>query len=257
MTGMTRMYHISGDDHAVSPVIGVMLMIVVVVIIAAIVAGFSGGLLGKVNENAPTLSMDIKIINMGSWTGSGFYATVTQVSKPISTRDIRIITSWSATDQTSHATITGGNTSLPGSTNVVALGDPANRVNMVAPFGNGPGVNGSASVAGSIGSDFSMYSSPWQQFGNYTLIGGTTLTAQPCGGNLTSSSTTQGYGVGVSGINNMFQYEPTGTVYDDPATTVLGPGWENLQAGDRVNVKVIYVPTGSIIFQKDITVTEG
>ena len=31
--------------------------------------------------------MDVKIINMGSWAGSGFFATVTQVSKPISTKD--------------------------------------------------------------------------------------------------------------------------------------------------------------------------
>lgn len=248
---MIRKY-IPGDEQAVSPVVGVMLMIVVVVIIAAIVAGFSGGLIGKVNENAPTLSMDIKVINMGSWANSGFFATVTQVSKPISTRDIKIITSWSATDRTSHATITGGNTTLPGSTNVVALGDPASSVSMVAPFGNGPGINGS--VAQSGGTDFSMFSSPWQQFGNYTLLGGTTLTAQPCGGNLTASSTTQGYGVG---DNNLFKYVPEGSDYLDPTTAVLGPGWENLQMGDRVNVKVIYVPTGSIIFQKDIPVTEG
>lgn len=253
MTGMTRISHSSEGEHAVSPVVGVMLMIVVVVIIAAITAGVSGGLIGKVNENAPTLSMDIKVINMGSWANSGFYATISQVSKPISTRDIKIITSWSATDRTSHTTITGGNTVLPGSTNVKKLGDPATSVSRVAPFGTGPGVNESSSMP--IGS--SDFSSPLQQFGNYTLLGGTTLTAQPCGGDATSGSFSEGYGVTVSGETNLFEYVPDGSEYLDPTTTVLGEGWENLQAGDRVNVKVIYVPTGSIIFQKDIAVTEG
>jgi hypothetical protein len=55
----------------------------------------------------------------------------------------------------------------------------------------------------------------------------------------------------------MYQYTPSGTTYLDPASAVLGPDWESLQAGDRVNVKVIYMPTGSVIFQKDIPVTEG
>ncbi|MDD1702034.1 MAG: type IV pilin [Methanoregula sp.] len=247
----TRKY-IAGDEHAVSPVVGVMLMVVVVVIIAAIVAGFSGGLIGKVNENAPSLSMDIKVINTGSWTGSGFFATVTQVSKPISTKDIKIITSWSATNRTSYATITGGNTTLPGSANVNAVGDPATLVNLTAPFGAGPGVNGSVSLASSD-ADAVNLSSRWQQFGNYSLMSGTTLTAQPCGGNLeTGAKATIGYGV-----TNMYQYEPAGTVYADPATAVLGPEWESLRAGDRVNVKVIYVPNGAVIFQKDIAVTEG
>jgi archaeal type IV pilus assembly protein PilA len=40
---------INGNDRAVSPVVGVMLMLVVVIIIAAIVSGFAGGL---VNSNS-------------------------------------------------------------------------------------------------------------------------------------------------------------------------------------------------------------
>ncbi len=42
---------IQGNDRAVSPVIGVMLMLVVVIIIAAIVSGFAGGL---INSNSKT-----------------------------------------------------------------------------------------------------------------------------------------------------------------------------------------------------------
>jgi archaeal type IV pilus assembly protein PilA len=249
---MTTRKYMSGNENAVSPVVGVMLMVVVVVIIAAVVAGFAGGLIGKVNENAPSLSMDIKVINTGSWSGSGFFATITGVSKPISTNDLKIITTWSATNRTSYVTITGGNTTLPGSANVKALGDPATLVNLTAPFGSGPGVNGSVALS-SRDTDAANLSSRWQQFGNYSLMAGTTLTAQPCGGSLdTGTKAATGYGV-----TNLFQYEPAGEEYADPATAVLGPQWESLRAGDRVNVKVIYVPTGSVIFQKDIAVTEG
>jgi len=244
-------YRISEKEHAVSPVVGVMLMLVVTIIIAAVVAGFSGGLIGKVDNKAPSLSMDAKIINMGSWAGSGFYATVNSVSVPIATRDLKIVTSWSATNRTDYVTILGGNTSLSGSTNVNVVGDPATTVNLVAPFGGGPGVNGSETI-GSV--DIVVnFSSRWQQFGNYSLMAGTTLAAPACGGNLDTGEKAQtGYGV-----INMFQYEPAEPTYVDPATAVLGARWENLKAGDRVNVKVIYMPTGAIIFQKDIAVTEG
>lgn len=43
---------IQGDDRAVSPVVGVMLMLVVVIIIAAVVSGFAGGLINS-NGKAP------------------------------------------------------------------------------------------------------------------------------------------------------------------------------------------------------------
>jgi FlaG/FlaF family flagellin (archaellin) len=256
---MTRIYHTSGDEHAVSPVVGVMLMLVVTIIIAAVVAGFSGGMLGNVDEKAPTLTMDVKIVNMGSWVGSGFFATVTSVSGPISTGDIKIVTSWRAARSSSDAfqSISGGNTTLPGITNVNALGDPTIPVSRVAPFGTGPGINGSATI-GSVDTNAATFSSRWQQFGNYSLMSGTTLTAQPCGAasldtiGASSPSAQNGYGV-----QTMYQYTPSGTTYLDPASAVLGPDWESLQAGDRVNVKVIYMPTGSVIFQKDIPVTEG
>ena len=38
---------------------------------------------------------------------------------------------------------------------------------------------------------------------------------------------------------------------------VLGGGWEQLRAGDIVNIKVIDTPTGTAIFSKDVAVTEG
>ena len=55
MTRRTKNY----KESAVSPVIGVMLMLVVTIIIAAVVSGFAGGLAGK-EKAAPSLSMDVQ-----------------------------------------------------------------------------------------------------------------------------------------------------------------------------------------------------
>ena len=55
----------SNKDDAVSPVIGVMLMLVVTIIIAAVVAAFATGLGGDV-DMAPTAALDITVYNDGN-----------------------------------------------------------------------------------------------------------------------------------------------------------------------------------------------
>ena len=90
-----------GCDDAVSPVIGVMLMLVVTVIIAAVVSGFAGGLVGgEGSQKVPSLSMDVSIINSGTFRGSGFSAKILGVSEPIPTKDLKIVTSWDTTVKT-------------------------------------------------------------------------------------------------------------------------------------------------------------
>jgi len=206
-----------------------------------------------------------------------------------------------------------------------------------APFGTGPGVNGTESV------DITRtLSAPGQQFGNYTLMQGTTLSARPIGAADSTSlgSSGQGNSFGGYGASNVsYQYwvpevttttedttacygwggdsyvvwltgdtcaetligwgltqgtgpdgdpskfyvvvqpgtttttpgyyqsvaETTGKKYlytkcgdscIDPVKTVLGTTWNNLNWGDTVNVKVIHIPTGKVIFQQDVPVTE-
>ena len=46
------------EEHAVSPVIGVILMVAITVILAAVVGSFVLGLAGDVSENAPTVQID-------------------------------------------------------------------------------------------------------------------------------------------------------------------------------------------------------
>lgn len=246
-------------QDAVSPVVGVMLMLVVVIIIAAVVAGFSGSLVGNSKQKAPTLAMDVKVVNTGSWTGSGFFASVTGVSEPILTKDLRIVTSWTAANGGNPTS--GGAAVVPnnGTSNIDVLFDPSvslDGTTYVAPFGSGPGVNASRGI--SSGPTYLAFSEPRQQFGNYSLVSGTAISAIPCGaqnatsiGN-SSASATDGYGMGTR-----YHYSSGATGKTDAATAVLGTNWQLLRAGDKVNVKVVYGPTGSVIFNKDIPVTEG
>ena len=138
-------------DSAVSPVIGVMLMLVVTIIIAAVVSGFAGGLMGGSNQKAPTLSMDIKFDNSGSGI-TNFSATVNSVSESIPTRNIKIVTSWTTTN--SSGSVYGGATVIKGSN---------------APWGFGPGVESQTAD--------NTFSNPNSSFGNYTLKAGTGLVA--------------------------------------------------------------------------------
>jgi len=95
-----RMFDICRRESAVSPVVGVMLMLVVTIIIAAVVSGFAGGLIESGGQKTPSLAMDVQIANSGNYRGSEFAATVTGVSEPIHTSDLKIITSWTTTVKT-------------------------------------------------------------------------------------------------------------------------------------------------------------
>ena len=75
------------QENAVSPVVGVMLMLVVTIIIAAVVSGFSGGLIGGKQQKTPTLAMDVKVVNSGTSATSGFFATITGVSNALQSRN--------------------------------------------------------------------------------------------------------------------------------------------------------------------------
>ncbi len=237
-----------GSEDAVSPVVGVMLMLVVTIIIAAVVSGFAGGLMGD-KQKAPSLSMDIKISNTGSWIGSGLTASVIGVSEPISTSDIKLVTSWTAKDDDGHV-IVGGATIIPGAaySNESLLGCAG------APYGFGNGVNGIHNVT----SPYSIH----QTFGNYTILQGTGLLAVPAGAAKedldavggSAKSDNSGYGVATK-----YQYtdeydEDTGTKLD-PTQFVLGKRWQHLRAGDKVSINFIHLPTGRVVFSKEVIVT--
>jgi len=259
-------------DSAVSPVVGVMLMLIVVIIIAAVVSGFAGGLM-KGTQSAPQLVMDVKIANNGYYPSSYFKAEVTSVSAPIKTSDLKIVTSWSNTGNRSGEVIRGGSVVTPGVTNfnvtyITESGQtlPSVPWQMVCPQGEGPGVgyNGTETSNGlpyegmgainqsSIGTTVTNYS--W--FGNYYLQAGTVMFAQPFGAKYDGTAFTVGYGTGQQWL---YTYGTTSeavftTDNTDEMQAVLGQKWYLLRPGDIVNVKVIHIPSGKTIWQGDVPV---
>lgn len=245
-------------ESAVSPVIAVMLMLVVTIIIAAVVSGFAGGLANSNSAKAPSMSMDVKIVNTGTWIGSGIFATVTGVSEPIRTKDLKITTQWK-----SRSGVSGGNTTVGNTPNVnmnVGMGKGL-LTNIKAPIGFGPGINGTSDSMSGI-----FLEKQW--FGNYTLVAGTSMSAVPYGtqsgkaiGGAKGSSDTGGYGNGATaGTSTPYTYTIGGSwvdSYTDPTMAVLGKGWENLTAGDTVQFSVIHIPSGKTIFDRPVVVTEG
>lgn len=86
-------------DSAVSPVVGVMLMLVVTIIIAAVVASFAGGLVTN-TEKAPTTMLNVHIYSATDVGGtmSSTYApdfTIDDLSgDPLDTSELKITFSW-------------------------------------------------------------------------------------------------------------------------------------------------------------------
>ena len=81
-------------DAAVSPVVGVLLMLVVTVIIAAVVSGFAGGLT-RGADKTPQVALDVNFVR----TAYGAEIVIKHLGgDPINTKTTEIITSW--TNQT-------------------------------------------------------------------------------------------------------------------------------------------------------------
>ncbi len=258
------MQKIKISEPAVSPVVGVMLMLVVTIIIAAVVSAFAGGLTGA-QQKAPSISMDVDIGNTGS-DHSYFDIHVNSVSDSINTKDLKLVTSWKTTmkDNSSaelsqamknvpNGTVfSGGNTTLPNVANTVyhscRKATSCNVVSKVLPYGYGPGV-ASWGAFSSIPPD--MY------FGNYSLMSGTTLHAYPVGGFSAKGSEVtvpSGYGA-----DTLYHYTvASGGSFQagdcDGMIALLGGGWGNLRAGDTVNVKLIHIPSGKAIYDSDVSV---
>ncbi|HXX55746.1 MAG TPA: type IV pilin [Methanoregula sp.] len=265
------------NDKAVSPVVGVMLMLVVVIIIAAVVSGFAGSLMGG-TKSAPQLAMDVHIANNGVYSTSYFKAAVTSVSAPINTHDLQIVTSWSSQPMVNGAVIKGGGNATPGVTNFNVAYDAESSQSsgsppvwrMISPQGDGPGVgqNGTETSYGrpyegtgatdmtSIGQN-GITNYTW--FGNYNIEAGTVLFAQPFGAKYDGTNFSVGYGTAAKWAYN-YGTDSSGATFSpypqsvDEMQAILGQNWYTLRPGDTVNVKVIHIPSGKVIWQASVPV---
>jgi FlaG/FlaF family flagellin (archaellin) len=232
-------------DEAVSPVIGVMLMLVVTIIIAAVVSGFAGGLMGG-SEKAPAASFKTVIKNGGGWGNSMFDIRVLATDQGIPTKDIKIVTSWKSKDGYSNTTTITGPVSAGAENTWTDNG--ARRYH--GPIGHGEGIPRPDGTSEYTGAPMAGTYWPGQHFGNYTLVAGTSMHSSPGGGMTTGTS-------GGYGNPTLYQYG-YGTSFsatdNDAMMAVLGWDWFHLRAGDVVNVKIIHLPSQKVIYDEGIVV---
>lgn len=236
---------IKWKENAVSPVVGVMLMLVVTIIIAAVVSAFAGGL-GSTVQKAPTVSAETSIINTGYYYGSQFTMVITGVSEPIPTKDVKLVTSWKAKNGNVSRTVVVSD----GLVDNYRYGSGNNTVKGIAPWAAGPGTDG-----------FGMFvtKTPNQHFGNYTLTSGITMRAYPMGPWGPTPSDAGGYGplsptyTYVDGT----RFKPISGNETDAMQAVLGKTWNDLRPGDIVNVKLIHIPTGKLMYEQNVVVKGG
>lgn len=224
-------------DAGVSPVVGVMLMLVVTIIIAAVVSAMAGGL-GTTSTKAPTLSMDVTIKNTGVAKTSYILFDVKATSEAIPTKDIKIITSWSSNNG-----IKGGNTTAAGLNFPNSITGTDEKDKYQSPLGFGDGVT----ISG-IKQNTSTPYDPGQMFGNYSLTPGTTMKNSAW-----YTSISDGYGYGTSSYSYPESYASNSFV--DGMQAILGGNWNATRPGDHINVNIFHIPSGKVIFSKDVVVT--
>ena len=233
-------------ESAVSPVVGVMLMLVVTIIIAATVSAFAGGLVGT-TDKAPQVALDVKINNklvdytddpygygpMGTIGMEPTLAITHLGGDPIDTSRLKIITMW--TNRTTQEPNYRETTALPSSDTpqeyktgkyVNLTLTTANVQNMYNSKYHEPYLLISGQLPGS-------YPDVW--FGNFILKPGDVMKAQ-------------------GSLGTVSNYYATESCYDE--YSVIKDAML-LSGRDVVNVKLIDIPTGQIVFEKDVYVTEG
>lgn len=219
-------------ESAVSPVVGVMLMLVVTIIIAATVSAFAGGLVGT-SDKAPQAAFDVKIVNEG-WSVTMAFTHLG--GDPIDTARTKLITSW--TNRTTKVPYYRETTALP-------VSDTPQE------YKSGYYVNLSLETA-NVNYDYGYGATKYHE--PYFVIPGD----MPADG--TGEEVSLWYGNFILKAGDVMKEMMSINNAAIPATydnySVIKEGLI-LSSKDVVNVKLVDIPTGQIIYDKDIYVTEA
>jgi len=221
------------DSKAVSPVIGVMLMLVVTVILAAAVSSTSSGLM-KTTDAAPTAVFDVKIakdVEAVGMSGNLSYITIKEVTgDAIQTENLKIVTT--------NPNAEGGN-----GTREKLPSDIVTYTGYGNPVGNVPYWN---NLAAGDGTGFSSTNTE-VFFGNYTVKPGISMTAQDYSEDYLGTPYTYATWDETTGDYNTATYD-VGQMQD------MFADWDSVEKGDFLNVKIVDLKSGKVIFTSDVEV---
>lgn len=217
-------------DSAVSPVVGVMLMLVVTIIIAAVVAAFAGGLISTTSV-APKASLETTITLDGGMSGNNAMTIKHLGGDPIDTGDVKLVTSW--TNRTTKEVNYRETTALPFTQTQTAFNTNGNLTNLSL-------VN--ANVNNSWGA---IYQDPY-------FVVPSTLPSQ------SEETVKLWFGEYIFRAGDILKADASlNPAVDSYADHSLIKNSEWLSKDDVVTVQLIHIPSGNLIYEKDVYVTEA
>ncbi|WP_135606020.1 type IV pilin N-terminal domain-containing protein [Methanococcoides sp. NM1] len=233
---MKRKMKLVNDSRAVSPVIGVMLMVVVTVVLAAAVSSSSQGILDGV-EQAPSAVFSVEIVkdidgNMGSGITTS-YMSIRHVSgDSIDTKDISILTI---------------NPNARGDNGVMEV--HPNKVNTNVHCSGGGNYIGTVPFW-NRGATLDTQENSF--FGEYILEPGRSMVADEW----------SNYDKATWDDNNgeEWRYRSSGSFPVDPEVDpitgmqAMFADWDSVRSGDHVTVKIIHNPSQKVIFDSEVRV---
>ena len=184
------------QDPAVSPVVGIMLMLTVTLILAAIISGFAGGI-AHTQQKPPQLLFEASMVNDITTPANSFLEIrVISVSEGIHTRDLKLQTEWR------------NQSSQPNRR--VIMPNSVNANGKTYPLGYGPGVQSEDGAS---------------DFGNYTLLAGTRMNVNNSVPTSMDAVLSDGWNAKTGGINDgtpiriQFVHVPSGAIIADKEIT--------------------------------------
>ncbi|MFA5237250.1 MAG: type IV pilin N-terminal domain-containing protein [Methanoregula sp.] len=246
-----KMQKTKQNEHAVSPVVGVMLMLVVTIIIAAVVSAFAGGLVAQ-KERAPQATLDCHI----TWDGGAMSGVPGPIftmkhlgGDPINTRNVKLVTSWANVSgvynmQSTVAPVWGTDAETytdahtPGTSNYTL--SSLNTKEHYTQY--------NYTTMAVIGSGMEYYNSP------YLVVPG----SYPTGTGFADNDTALWFGNYVFKAGDVIQANTDNTVVgtgdnQNQATPIIKNG-DLLTRNDIVNVQLIDLKSGTTIYDKDVNV---
>lgn len=229
------------SDDAVSPVVGVMLMVVITVVVAGAIAAFGTGIAGD-TEKAPSVVLDVKILSNfksltemttgGSLNGPDFHILQTS-GDPLDTGEIEIQMAWTASDGEHYSTYSAAENK--------ARGNPPQMY-----------VKSSDNIPGDINNEYGSGGND-HYFGDVVLTPGLRLFA--FSDSLTVDWTEEG---AESATHNHVGSPFMDKIFNNGVSmggSQTNPGiMQYLLPGTPVEITILHIPTNTIIYEKEVVV---